>query len=163
MNERGTNARDVGNFVSLTRLVASQAAQDVFTLGWSFCFRCAAALMETPLLHVVLRSCGVCVSVLLRAAGFEQLAAKFDFSNYKTLGDIGGSAGALSCVVAKAHPHLSCTTLDLPAVHAAAEQYIEQQGLTDRVKVGKGPGALAMGQWAVRVLGCRWHEVLKRV
>lgn len=69
------------------------------------------------------------------AAGFEQLAAKFDFSRYKTLGDIGGSAGALCCTLAKAHPHLTCTTLDLPAVHAAAEQYVAQQGLADRVKV----------------------------
>jgi cyclopropane fatty-acyl-phospholipid synthase-like methyltransferase len=69
------------------------------------------------------------------AAAFKLLAEKFDFSRYKTLADIGGSAGVLCCAVAHAHSHVSCTTLDLPAVHAAAGQYIAGQGLQDRVKV----------------------------
>lgn len=76
------------------------------------------------------------------------MAAKFDFSRYKTLGDIGGSAGVLCCAVAKAHPHLQCTTLDLPPVHAAAEQYVAQQGLADRVKVCWG-----CGRWGGGVVG----------
>lgn len=69
------------------------------------------------------------------AASFQTLARVFDFSKYKTLADVGGSAGVLSCAVAQAHPHMRCTTLDLPAVHAAAEQYVAQQGLQDRVQV----------------------------
>lgn len=71
----------------------------------------------------------------LLAAAFELLASTFDFSPYKALGDIGGSAGVLSCAVAKANPHMQCTTLDLPAVHAAAEEYVAQQGLHGKVKV----------------------------
>jgi hypothetical protein len=72
------------------------------------------------------------------AAAFEALAHKFDFSRPHTLCDIGGSAGVLCCAVAKAHSHMSCTTFDLPAVHSAAEQYIAEQGLQGRVKVGLG-------------------------
>lgn len=75
-----------------------------------------------------------CLLSLLPAA-FQSLVAQFDFSRYKTLGDIGGSAGVLCCCVAEAHPHMSCTTHDLPAVHQAAVQYVQQQGLAERVKV----------------------------
>ncbi|WIA41050.1 hypothetical protein OEZ86_004686 [Tetradesmus obliquus] len=66
---------------------------------------------------------------------FQALAVQFDWSRYKTLGDFGGSAGVLCCCVAAAQPHMACATHDLPAVHGAAEQYVQQQGLTDRVKV----------------------------
>jgi hypothetical protein len=68
---------------------------------------------------------------------FRQLARLFDFSQYTTLGDIGGSAGALCCAVAAAHPHIQAATHDLPAVHAAAVAYVRQRQLLDRVKVGK--------------------------
>lgn len=78
------------------------------------------------------------------AAAFQALAQKFDFSRYHTLGDIGGSAGVLCCAVAKAHCHMSCTTLDLPAIHSAAKQYVAEQGLQDRVKVGPGPRQLQL-------------------
>lgn len=81
--------------------------------------------------------CLTLLNVFVPAAAFQLLAQRFDFSRYKTLGDIGGSAGVLCCAVAQAHPHMTCTTLDLPAVHAAAEQYITSQGLQDRVKVRK--------------------------
>lgn len=56
-------------------------------------------------------------------------------ARYATLGDFGGSAGVLSCCVAAAHPHMRCTTHDLPAVHEAAVQYIQAQGLSGRVEV----------------------------
>jgi hypothetical protein len=69
------------------------------------------------------------------AANFQALAASFDFSRYKTLGDFGGSAGTLCCCVAAAHPHMRATTYDLPAVHSAAEKHIAQWGLQERVKV----------------------------
>lgn len=78
------------------------------------------------------------------AAAFEAFAQKFDFSRYQTLGDIGGSAGVLCCAVAKALHHMSCTTLDLPAIHSAAEQYVAEQGLQDRVKVGLKPRQLQL-------------------
>jgi hypothetical protein len=74
---------------------------------------------------------------VLPSAAFEALATQFDWSRYKTLGDFGGSAGVLCCCVAASQPHMSCSTHDLPAVHDAAVQYVQQQGLADRVKVGR--------------------------
>ena len=50
----------------------------------------------------------------ISAGNFAAFAEKFDFSRYHTLCDIGGATGQLSCLVAKRHPHLRCTTLDLP-------------------------------------------------
>ena len=69
------------------------------------------------------------------AANFQAFAEGFDFSGYHTLGDFGGSAGTLCCCVAAAHPHMTATTYDLPAVHSAAGKHIAQWGLQDRVKV----------------------------
>jgi hypothetical protein len=76
-----------------------------------------------------------CCTAALLAAAFQALATQFDWSRYKTLGDFGGSAGVLCCCVAAAQPHMTCTTHDLPAVHDAAAQYVQQQGLTDKVQV----------------------------
>jgi predicted O-methyltransferase YrrM len=64
---------------------------------------------------------------------FAALAEKFDFSRYKTLCDIGGSVGLLSMLVAKRHPHLHCTTTDLPEVVKIAERKIAAAGLNGRV------------------------------
>ncbi|MGA0606624.1 class I SAM-dependent methyltransferase [Phenylobacterium sp. VNQ135] len=67
---------------------------------------------------------------------FEAFAAKFDFSGYRTLADIGGATGQLSCIVARRHPHLACATYDLPVVQPIAERRIAREGLTDRVRTG---------------------------
>lgn len=65
---------------------------------------------------------------------FQALAEKFDFSRYQTLCDVGGSVGLLSMLVAKQHPHIACTTADLPEVAKIADRKIAAVGLTDRVK-----------------------------
>ena len=65
---------------------------------------------------------------------FMALAEKFDFSNYRTLYDVGGAAGILSMMVAFRHPHMSCTTADLPMVSAIARKKIASAGLSERVK-----------------------------
>jgi O-methyltransferase domain/Dimerisation domain len=70
------------------------------------------------------------------AVNFAALAEKFDFSPYRTLADIGGASGQLSCLVASRHPHLSCRSCDLPAVKPIAERYIRKLGLSDRVEAG---------------------------
>jgi hypothetical protein len=69
---------------------------------------------------------------------FQALAEKFDFSKYKTLCDVGGATGQLSIVVAKRHPHLRCTTYDLPVVEPIATRTIEGAGLSDRVTTKAG-------------------------
>jgi hypothetical protein len=64
---------------------------------------------------------------------FQALAEKFDFSKYKTLCDVGGATGQLSIMVAGRHPHMHCTSFDLPVVEPIAKRTIEAAGLSDRV------------------------------
>ena len=70
----------------------------------------------------------------ISAANFEAFAARFDFSGRHTLVDVGGATGQLSRIVAARHPHMSCMTLDLPAVTTIAERRIQADGLQTRVQ-----------------------------
>jgi len=74
----------------------------------------------------------------LSRINFEAFAAKFDFSPFKTLCDIGGATGLLSIEVARKHPHLKCISFDLPAVEPVARKCIAAAGLTDRVSTASG-------------------------
>ncbi len=69
---------------------------------------------------------------------FIALAEKFDFSRYETMCDVGGATGQLSSTVAAHHPHLRCTTFDLPVVAPIAERAVASAGLADRVAVASG-------------------------
>lgn len=74
----------------------------------------------------------------IQMGNFMAFAQKFDFSKYRTLVDVGGSAGLLSLMVAKHQPHMSCITLDLPPVEPIAKETIQKFQLTDRVKTQNG-------------------------
>jgi predicted O-methyltransferase YrrM len=74
----------------------------------------------------------------LSRINFEAFAQKFDFSPYRTLCDVGGATGLLSTLVAKRHPHLECTTFDLPPVAPVAEKAIAAAGLSERITVASG-------------------------
>lgn len=69
---------------------------------------------------------------------FEAFAEKFDFSNFRTLCDVGGATGLLSIEVAKRHPHLTCTSFDLPVVEPIAKKHIVAAGLESRVRTASG-------------------------
>ena len=69
---------------------------------------------------------------------FETFAEKFDFSKFRTLCDVGGATGLLSIEVAKRHPHLTCTSFDLPAVEPIAKKHIAAAGLDHRVRTAAG-------------------------
>lgn len=69
----------------------------------------------------------------ISAGNFQLFAEKFDFSRYRTLCDVGGAAGLLSLLVARQHPHMRCTSADLPPATAIAERKIAAAGLADRV------------------------------
>jgi len=69
---------------------------------------------------------------------FEAFAEKFDFSNFRTLCDVGGATGLLSIEVAKRHPHLTCTSFDLPVVEPIAKKHIAAAGLASRVGTASG-------------------------
>ena len=74
----------------------------------------------------------------LSRINFEAFAAKFDFSDFKTLCDVGGATGLLSIEVAKKHPHVHCTSFDLPPVEPISQKHIAAAGLSDRVTAASG-------------------------
>lgn len=74
----------------------------------------------------------------LSRINFEAFAAKFDFSRFKTLCDVGGATGLLCIEVAKAHSDLRCISFDLPPVESIARRHITAAGLSDRVSTTSG-------------------------
>jgi predicted O-methyltransferase YrrM len=76
------------------------------------------------------------------------LPGTFDFSGQRRLLDIGGGTGSWSIAVARAHPQLEATVLELPTVADLARKRIESAGLASRVGVVVGDattGALPSG------------------
>src|SRR5207237_365425 len=74
----------------------------------------------------------------ISAGNFHALAEQFDFSKYDTLCDVGGATGQLCTILAARHPHLRCTSYDLPVVAPIAENAIATAGLADRVATASG-------------------------
>ncbi len=74
----------------------------------------------------------------ISAGNFHALAEKFDFSPYQSVCDLGGATGQLSIILAQHHPHLRCTSFDLPVVEPIARRTIEEAKLTDRVEAASG-------------------------
>src|SRR6516164_596180 len=74
----------------------------------------------------------------LSRINFEAFATRFAFSKFRTLCDVGGATGLLSIEVAKKHPHLYCTSFDLPAVEPIARRHIAAAGLSNRIGTASG-------------------------
>ncbi len=74
----------------------------------------------------------------LSRINFEAFAEKFDFAPYQTLCDVGGATGLLSILVAQRHPHMRCTSFDLPEVAPVAKRTIATQELSDQITVASG-------------------------
>jgi precorrin-6B methylase 2 len=62
------------------------------------------------------------------------IAAKFDWSKYKTFVDVGAAQGCVPVQLATAHKHLTGIGFDLPAVKSMFEEYVAGHQLTERVK-----------------------------
>jgi predicted O-methyltransferase YrrM len=74
----------------------------------------------------------------IQRGNFETLAAVVDFAPYSTVCDVGGGTGQLCTVLATHHPHLRCTTFDLPAVEGIAQKAVADAGLAHRITVESG-------------------------
>lgn len=70
----------------------------------------------------------------IQMGNFMTLVHQFNFSDYKTMCDIGGADGWLSIQVALNHPGIECTTTDLKQVEPLAKEKIAQFNLSDRIK-----------------------------
>ncbi len=56
----------------------------------------------------------------------------------KQLLDVGGGPGTFSALIAKQHPDIRCTVLELPAIAALAKDLIQRQGASEQVQLLPG-------------------------
>jgi len=68
-------------------------------------------------------------------ANARALAARYDFSPYTTLADVGGGSGGMALALTEAYPHLRATVIDLPTITPITQRFIAAAGATDRVQV----------------------------
>ncbi len=61
-----------------------------------------------------------------------------DLAGKKKILDIGGGPGTYSVLIAQANPEVECTVLDLPEVAKIADELIQKQGMSGRVKTLPG-------------------------
>ncbi|MBM3463034.1 MAG: methyltransferase, partial [Armatimonadetes bacterium] len=66
------------------------------------------------------------------------IAQKFPWDRHRTFIDVGGAQGCLPVVVARAHPHLTGGSFDLPQVQPVFEEYVRAHGLHERLKFHAG-------------------------
>ena len=66
------------------------------------------------------------------------IAGKFPWSKYKTAADCGTAQGDLIVQVALKNPHISGVGFDLPEVAPIFEEYVEQNGLSSRLRFQPG-------------------------
>ena len=63
---------------------------------------------------------------------------ELDLTQCRTLLDVGGGPGTYSVLIARRHPAIACTVLDLPDVVRVANELIEQQGCAAQVRTLAG-------------------------
>jgi SAM-dependent methyltransferase len=68
----------------------------------------------------------------------KALSSVFPWSHYNVLVDIGTAEGCLPVEIAKAHPHITGGGLDLSALHAQFDRYVQERGLSDRLRFYPG-------------------------
>lgn len=69
------------------------------------------------------------------AAAGRNLVARYDFSCYRQLLDVGGGSGGLAIAAIEACPHLRATVVDLPTVTPITRRFVAEAGAADRVRV----------------------------
>lgn len=67
-----------------------------------------------------------------------QLVGAFDFSQCRTVVDVGGGKGALIAEIVSAHPHLHGVVFDLEQGLVGADQYLQGRGVGDRCTTEAG-------------------------
>jgi hypothetical protein len=66
------------------------------------------------------------------------IARRFPWKQYRTAVDVGTAQGDLITQIALANPHIEGTGFDLPSVAPIFEEYVEANGLSNRVKFASG-------------------------
>ena len=74
-----------------------------------------------------------------RTAAFApSVAAGYDFSDIRTIVDVGGGQGILLAAILHGHPHLQGTLFELPAVAVGAKTVLAAAGISNRCEVAAG-------------------------
>ena len=120
------NARLYPFWGSLTEAFQTGDPQNEARTGGSF----FAALYDDP---ERLRQFLHAMTGLSTGAAVE-IAKRFPFGDYRTVLDVGCAEGGLLVQIARAHPHLRGTGLDLPAVREAYEEFVHSFGLDERLE-----------------------------
>ena len=68
----------------------------------------------------------------------HKLAKEFNFSEHSLLLDLGGGSGCYSIAACLRHPNLKAIVFDHPYVCDVAEEFIAQDGLSERIKTQAG-------------------------
>jgi len=75
-----------------------------------------------------------CYSMHSRAASSAEYLAEFKvFHDVQLMLDVGGGRGTYSVAILKHNPHIKSTVLDLPLVCELAMEYIDENGLSDKI------------------------------
>ena len=78
-------------------------------------------------------------AMLERTAAFApSVAAGYDFSDIRTVVNVGGGRGNLLAAILRGHGHLHGTLFDVPAVATGARAVLDAAGVTDRCTVVAG-------------------------
>lgn len=71
------------------------------------------------------------------AAG-KNLAARYDFSHYRSLVDVAGGSGGLAIAITEACPNVQAAVVDLPSTVPLTRRFVEAAGASQRVEVKAG-------------------------
>jgi O-methyltransferase domain/Dimerisation domain len=74
----------------------------------------------------------------LSAGAAHALAANFPWKDYATFMDLGAAQGLVPATLARAHSHLHGIGFDLPPVQPVFEEFVANNGLSDRVRFQAG-------------------------
>ncbi|OAI30184.1 methyltransferase [Methylosinus sp. R-45379] len=74
----------------------------------------------------------------ISAGPAQAIAAKFPWKDYASFVDVGCAQGMVPVTVARAHPHLTGGGFDLPQVQPVFDDFVAQNGLSDRLRFYPG-------------------------
>ncbi len=95
------------------------------TLSGKTCWEIMESMPGTTELHD--KACGAWTEMVV-----DQVAKTYDFSNIRTVIDVGGGRGAFLSAMLKAAPHVTGRVYDRSTTELAAQARFEQQGVADR-------------------------------
>ena len=123
------NARHYQNWGHLTQALRTGAPQSGALATGSYPALYANAATQELFLN------GMSAGSLIAA---KSLANRFAWHGYKSVIDIGTAQGCVPVEIARVHPHLTGGGFDLPSVEPAFVSYVQQHGLSGRLRFYPG-------------------------